>query len=172
MVQRMRKKPVPGYEGIYEVSDTGRIWRVAGGRGTRAGEIARFPHTQGYLAVRLSRQNRKRGFLVHRVVALAFLGCPPSEKHVVDHKNGKKTDNRVTNLEWVTQRENQKRAHAERSWAKPIDLSMRQIRMVLRFHRDGLGFTKIARKTIVTMRTVRALIRVFREETRAALPGV
>ncbi len=44
--------------------------------------------------------------MVHRLVALAFLGPPPTPAHEVNHKNGIRSDSRVENLEWVTHLEN------------------------------------------------------------------
>lgn len=59
-------------------------------------------HTNGYLRVILL--NRKRHY-VHRLVASAFIPNP-SNKPQVNHLNGIRTDNRVSNLEWVTAQEN------------------------------------------------------------------
>ena len=96
--------PVVGYESIYEVSDHGRVKRIAGGRGTVAGRVltTKFS-TNGYCHADLSRDDRKVRFGVHRLVAFAFLGPPPSPAHVVNHIDGDKANNRPSNLEWVTQ---------------------------------------------------------------------
>lgn len=56
---------------------------------------------RGYVYVRTS----KRNYQVHRLVAEAFIR-KPNGKNYIDHKNGNKLDNRVENLEWVTQKEN------------------------------------------------------------------
>lgn len=47
---------------------------------------------------------------VHRLIAEAFIGPPPTTQHEVNHKNGVRCDNRVENLEWVTRRENARHA--------------------------------------------------------------
>ena len=49
--------------------------------------------------------HKKKGQRVHRLVALAFLGSPPSTKHSVDHINRQRDDNRVVNLRWATARQ-------------------------------------------------------------------
>lgn len=64
----------------------------------------------GYLTVYLSINKKYRHFFVHRLVCENFVGPRPSEKHFVNHINGIKTDNRASNLEWVTVSENLKHA--------------------------------------------------------------
>lgn len=99
-------KPVPGYEALYSVSSLGRVRRDAGGRGATAGRVI-TPKGRGrkYRHVDLSKGDTKKRFLVHRLVALAFLGEPPPGAEV-NHKNFDGGDNRVGNLEWVTGQEN------------------------------------------------------------------
>lgn len=63
--------------------------------------------SRGYVYVRTS----KRNYQVHRLVAEAFIP-KPNGKDYIDHKNGNRTDNRVENLEWVTQKENVSRTIA------------------------------------------------------------
>jgi hypothetical protein len=110
-------KDVIGYEGLYRVSNLGRVMRVAGGPGARAGRILKpSQRNNRYLAVSLYRHGKQRGAHVHRLVAETFLGPAPSPKHQVNHKNGIKTDNRVENLEWVTGTENE--AHATENGLK------------------------------------------------------
>ena len=60
-------------------------------------------------------QAKKRHWRVHQLVAIAFLGDPPTAKHEPNHKNRNRADNSVGNLEWVTRSENL--AH---SWANPM----------------------------------------------------
>ena len=84
----------------YEVSDDGRVRSVV------TGIILKPNDARGYRSVQLS--GRKR-FTIHRLVAWAFLGPKPEGKQI-NHKNGVKDDNRVENLEYVTQSENMKHA--------------------------------------------------------------
>jgi hypothetical protein len=96
-------RPAPGWEGRYEVSDHGRVRRIAPGVGAKVGYILKpGPHPQGYRTVYLSlAPGVRKTVTVHKLVATAFLGpCPPG--HEVNHKDGDKTNNRATNLEWVT----------------------------------------------------------------------
>lgn len=97
-------KPVPGYEGKYEVSNIGNI------KSAKTGKLLKPQNSgNGYFKVRLSRNGQVFGAWVHRLVAAAFI---PNENNlpVVDHKDGNKKNNAVDNLEWCTQKENSSRA--------------------------------------------------------------
>ena len=92
-------KPIPGYEGLYDVSDQGRVRSHY-----RGGRILQMTKTRnGYPSVSLHKAGRQTTKAVHRLVAEVFLG--PSELHV-NHKDGDKTNNRARNLEWCTHAEN------------------------------------------------------------------
>lgn len=66
----------------------------------------------GYRAIQLSDMNCKKSHhYVHRLVVITFIGLPPSNNYVVNHKNLNKRDNRVENLEWVTVQENMHHAY-------------------------------------------------------------
>ena len=98
----------------YSVSNMGRIRRDVSVKGSGAGRIIRGSSDQhGYLQQELPRRGGKRRLvMVHRVVAVAFLGEPPPGRIFVNHKDGNKQNNRADNLEWCTRKENA--AHA---WA-------------------------------------------------------
>jgi hypothetical protein len=95
-------RPIVGYEGWYEVSDHGRVRRVAGGMGARVGKVVALGTTnRGYRRVVLHRRRQTKGRLVHHLVLEAFVGPRPAG-HECNHKDGDKTNNRPSNLEWVT----------------------------------------------------------------------
>lgn len=94
-------KPIKGYEGLYEVSNIGNVRRK--GKPKKPS-----PNSKGYLTVILYKNNQGKQYYVHRLVANAFI--PNVEnKPMIDHINAIKTDNRVENLRWCTNKENMKR---------------------------------------------------------------
>jgi hypothetical protein len=98
--------PVVGYEGYYEVSDLGRV-RSLRRRGTEETIMStRVEPHRGYSAIDLRRNNRRKRFFVHRLVAEAFLGPKPPGMQT-RHLNDMKGDNRLLNLEYGTPSENQ-----------------------------------------------------------------
>ena len=105
--------PVSGYEDYYYVSDTGKVYSmprfliIGNSFSKRIGGLVGFVNSNnGYMRVSLRNSSitvSKK--FVHVLVANAFIPNPEG-KPQINHKNGKKRDNRVENLEWVTAREN------------------------------------------------------------------
>lgn len=98
-------KQVIGYEKRYEISDDGEIYSLNYHR-TSLKKILKSRHDKdGYLHLGLYSGGVRKDYRVNRLVAQAFL---PNLKNLsqVNHKNGDKTDNRVTNLEWCTPKYN------------------------------------------------------------------
>ena len=96
-----RWSTIPDYDG-YLVSDQGRVWSVSKGD-----LMTQEEHEHGYLRVLLrSKDGNTKKIRVHRLVAETFLPNPLG-KTQVDHKNGSKIDNRLVNLRWLSNAENQ-----------------------------------------------------------------
>lgn len=98
-----RWRDVPGYEGRYRVSDQGRVKSIRRFRKL----VLKWRRMGAYLGVGL----RGKGFYIHRLVLLAFVGPLPEDKDEANHKNGVKSDNWLENLEYVTRRENSLHAY-------------------------------------------------------------
>ena len=93
-------KDIEGYEGLYQVSSWGRVKNSRTGRVLKAGK-----HKDGYLQVLLCKNGKRTTYRVHRLVAQAFIPNPQN-KPQVNHIDEDKENNRVENLEWVTNTEN------------------------------------------------------------------
>lgn len=117
MQQQEIWKPITDYEGLYEVSNLGRVRSVArtitqlnrwGGSHTAKinGKLLKqVCQRHGYLIVSLSKSGSARQYLVHRLVATAFIERP-TDANTVNHLNECKTDNRASNLEWLSLQDN------------------------------------------------------------------
>jgi hypothetical protein len=107
-------KPIPGYEGLYDVSDLGRVrslervrphWTGTGTISSPA-QMLRLPiRPDGYRKVQLSRNGKARHHTVHSLVLEAFIGPRPANFDAC-HNNGDGSDNRLVNLRWDTKSAN------------------------------------------------------------------
>ena len=142
----MNWKSIPEYDGMYEVSDCGKVkslkrkhWMK---RNNCFREIKERILTQsidgmGYFNVGLTKLGKTKTRTVHQLVAEAFLGyIPAGHKVHINHINNIKTDNRVENLEIVSGRENTNRKHLKStskyvgvSWNKSSNKWVSQIRI-------------------------------------------
>ncbi len=93
-------KDIIGYEGLYQVSNTGLVKSLKG----RRERILKFSSPRGYKCVKLYKDG-KVNYLVHRLVAKAFIPNPDN-KPDVNHLDGVRSNNNAENLEWCTSSEN------------------------------------------------------------------
>ena len=96
-------RDIEGYDGLYEVSDLGRVrsrysgeWRV----------LSAVKDKDGYLRVNLWKDGKHKNISVHRLVAQAFIPNDDESKTQINHKNEDKSDNKVSNIEWCDRRYN------------------------------------------------------------------
>lgn len=153
-------RPVVGYEGLYEVSNNGLVRsldRVVIERRTkrainRKGKLLKQNISDGYYVVGLGKAGLIKTLRVHRLVAMAFVPGYTKKKRVTNHKNGKKLDNSVDNLEWCTVSQNL--THAYALGLKPRErgskhyatkLNERKVRSIKRLAKDGARNKDIAK---------------------------
>jgi hypothetical protein len=105
-------KPIRGFGDLYKAGTNGRIWSSYRGR-----LLSKYAPKGQYCVLVLVRGGIKFPKLAHRIIAQTFIPNPLKKKYV-NHKNGKKDDNRVSNLEWSTKSEDVK--HAFRTGLKVI----------------------------------------------------
>lgn len=105
-------RDIPGYEGVYQASTLGRIKRMVGYR-CRTERILKCSARSRnliYPSLELCRGNGKVRLFVHQLITLTFIGeCPEGQE--VNHINGNREDNRLSNLEYCTHRQNIQHAH-------------------------------------------------------------
>ena len=105
-------RDVPEYEGLYQVSNLGRIKRLKGVTIRRNGYRIPIPERilngiliKGYMGVSLSKDFKKKRAAIHRLVAMAFIPNP-NNLPIINHKDENKLNNRVENLEWCNHQYN------------------------------------------------------------------
>jgi hypothetical protein len=96
-------KDIPGYEGLYQVSNIGRVKSFITGK-----FIKPSISTPGYYRLNLYKNKKPKGFDVHRLVAISFLG---EKRMYVNHKDLNKLNNNIENLEYTTNRQNSNHYH-------------------------------------------------------------
>lgn len=103
-------RPIPGYEGLYAVARTGVVYSLPRKYSNKLKIMTPVDNMKaGYLRVALTKNGKTKLVYIHRVVAETYI-TNPQNKPMVNHIDGVKTNNRVENLEWVTDQEN--RTHA------------------------------------------------------------
>ena len=115
-------KPVPGYEGLYWVSDLGRVKSLKHGK-ERILRPAK--NSRGYLQVVLCKDGKVKRLYVHRLVWIAFNG-PIPEGYEVNHISEDKTDCRLANLNLMTHKENNNWGTRNRRAAKALSKMVEQ----------------------------------------------
>lgn len=113
-------RQIPGFEGFYEVSDCGRVRRMAGSIGCPRTRVrATHDDGHGYPHVALYKGNKEKRCKVHLLVLLAFVGPRPPDKQT-NHKDGNRANAHLSNLEYVTPSENERhKIDVLKNWGGP-----------------------------------------------------
>lgn len=130
-------KDIPNYEGLFQVSNKGRVKSVK-----RKCLIRTVPEKirtlsldkYGYYHLALSKNNKRKNFFVHRLVAMAFLSNPNNYK-TVNHIDGNKKNCFLENLEWASISQNTK--HAYKIGVKKPSGGAVKYKPVAQYKKDG-----------------------------------
>lgn len=105
-------KDIEGYEGLYQISNLGRVKSLGRYINKLSGNIwtdekikKSYTDRDGYYRVNLYKDSKIQTYMIHRLVALAFIPNT-KDKPQVNHIDGNKENNNVSNLEWCTSKEN------------------------------------------------------------------
>ena len=145
-------QPVRGYEGLYEVSDAGHV------KGLR-GPLKPLLSDNRYEKVDLHNRGTRKRFYIHRLVATHFIPNP-NQCPQVNHKDGNKTNNVVSNLEWCSASENGVHAvrllglHGENRYnCKLTNAQVLAIRSDARLHREIAADYEIGRTQVTKIKS-------------------
>jgi len=160
-------KPVPGYESLYSVSNLGRVRIDIKRHNIRKGSmLSQSPQKGGYLYVSLRRDSelRPKRHHVARLVLTAFVSDPKANEQA-NHNNGNVTDNRLSNLEWMTPAKNTEHSISVLGFSREGEknpsakLTKRKVVRLRELAASGMTYTALGKKFGVTNAMVCAIAR-------------
>ena len=155
-------KDVEGFEGLYQVSNMGRIKSLDhyASNGIKdilyKGRIIQQSLHNGYRIAHLCKNNKVKTVNVHRIVALAFVPNPLNEPQV-NHKDGNKANNDASNLEWCSQRENV--IHGIKTGLRNLKISRDKYQYIYEEHLKGKTYRILAEEFNVGKTRIGQIVR-------------
>lgn len=160
--------PVKGYEGLYEVSNSGIVKTIGrtiyfktkhGTRSYPVKEKIKISNLtpRGYITISLVRNNITKTTYLHKIIAEAFMPNPDNYR-CINHKNGIKSDNRIENLEWCNHSHNNIHALDTflRTPTRSLDIS--KINEIVLLSKSGKSIDEICVETSLSKYTIRRLL--------------
>ncbi|TPF78384.1 MULTISPECIES: NUMOD4 domain-containing protein [Bifidobacterium] len=157
----MRWKAIAGFD-YYEISDSGKVRSIRHKVTCKNGFVKTVPEKylrpalgrNGYLVVSLWQEGRQSMRYLHRLIAEAFIENP-WHLPVINHKNGDKTDNHVTNLEWTTYSGNNRHAYRTGLKKKPVKLGPEEVALIRSSSETEIELSKRFGVCTATIRAVK-----------------
>lgn len=154
-------KAVPEFEGLYEANQLGQIKSLPK-RGFNVEKILKPQKnlTTGYLYFFFKKNNKVKSINIHRIIAKLFISNPEN-KPCVNHRNGNKTDNHYSNLEWCTYSENTLHSYENQLQVKlfgddcyNVKIADKDINEIFNFIKNGKSIKEIAKQYNVHPSTI------------------
>lgn len=168
-------KTVPGTDGNYEISNSGKIrsWKSNGHskKKAKSPKILTALDKYGYPKNKISINGKYKDVFVHRLVAKEFIPNPEN-KLCVNHINGIKTDNRVENLEWCTRKENNQHAYSTGLISNDYkrEITDQQCLDIIKLSDNGVSQSKIAKKHGLNQSTISRIVNFKRRYRKFKTP--
>ena len=135
MTNAEKWEDIKGYESLYQVSNNGKV------RNKQTGKILKAGISGGYYMVALSKNNQAHSYTVHKLVMENF-NRKPYENEVINHIDSNKLNNNIDNLEYVTQKENVRKA-----WENGLCESIRKHAKNM-IHKNAIPCKAVAQKDL------------------------
>lgn len=166
-------KPIDGYDGLYEVSNLGRVRSLEFRNGTGAHRRTKIMNQtdngHGYKIVGFKVGYKRKNHYVHRLVAKAFIPNPDNLP-VIDHIDHDRSNNHVSNLRWMTQGDNVRYSRERMSKPRQKPMTNTGERYVSKQKKDGRYRLTIKRKQIGVFDTITEAMEVRDEILKKAQP--
>ena len=159
-------KPIPGFENFYEASTLGQI------RAFRTKKVLKtYTINSGYQCIKFTVNSQRTSHLVHRLIATTFIDNP-LEKATVNHIDGNKDNNYLSNLEWNTISENHLHAYATDLHSKELCKSYigrKHAKSITKYHNVTYDKSRDKYSAKVTHNSINYGFKRFDTELEAAL---
>ncbi len=138
-------KDVIGFEGSYQVSSLGNVKTSLRRPRIKKQSLNKY----GYPVTMLYRNNKSKQYKIHRLMAIAFIPNP-DRKLQVNHKDGNRSNNLLSNLEWVTHSENVRHGFLmgrKLYNSKPVNQYSKSLEFIRQFESRGKAASEIGTST-------------------------
>jgi hypothetical protein len=141
-------KDIPDYEGIYQVSNLGRVKSLMF---NKEKILKQVKSSNGYFMVGLWKEKKTSSHLVHRIVYHAFCGIKSCRQYVIDHIDNNKENNNLSNLQYITNRQNSSKDKNSKTGESNIYLNSNAylVRMTINNIKKSIGTYKTIEEAVI-----------------------